>query len=376
MPRSRLGESGAARRFFSDCPAAPALLAVGVVTSEPEEAPPPPPEDGPEAEVPQAPAEAPAPRSPWQRRVQVSLLLAGGAAVVAVYLCFVRAAPSGDEASAGTAVASAAVPLSHPAEATGTQIGDARASSVPAADADEPVKNDHPPRPDKPGKHTVEWVSTRACSTAQIDGLSRQIVAEARCIDANAFARVPGRKNLESEGHVFLYLDAPARDHLLRVLDAHPKRIMKVHSALRTVAQQYLLSRWAAGKRCGIQLANRPGTSNHETGLALDISAHAEWRTALEGEGFRWLGASDRVHFDFVGPGAVHHDGLDVMAFQRLWNRNHPDDTISETGRYDPATEQRLKKSPAAGFPVGARCARGQDVRHASNGGSTQAHAR
>ncbi len=336
--------------------------------------------------MPQAPAGAPAPRSPWQRRVQVALLLAGGAAVVAVNLLFVRAAPSGDEASAATAVASAAVPLSHPGEVTGTQIGDAGASSAPAveadagppSDADEPVKSDHdhPSRTEKPGKHTVEWVSTRACSTAQIDGLSRQIVAEARCIDANAFARVPGRKNLESEGHVFLYLDAPARDHLLRVLDAHPKRTMKVHSALRTVAQQYLLSRWAAGKRCGIQLANRPGTSNHETGLALDISAHAEWRAALEGEGFRWLGASDRVHFNFVGPGAVHHDGLDVMAFQRLWNRNHSDDTIPETGRYNPPTEQRLKKSPAAGFPVGARCARGQDVRHASTGGSAQAHAR
>ncbi len=142
---------------------------------------------------------------------------------------------------------------------------------------------------------------------------------------------------------------------------------MKVHSALRTVAQQYLLSRWAAGKRCGIQLATRPGESNHETGLALDVGASAAWRSALESEGFRWLGSIDRVHFDFIGAGATHHDGLDVRAFQRLWNRNNPDDAITETGRYDAATEQRLKRSPAGGFPIGARHG-GKENRLASGG--------
>jgi hypothetical protein len=205
---------------------------------------------------------------------------------------------------------------------------------------------------------TVEQAAKRACSTAPVEGLSLQIIAEARCLDAKAFTRVPARRNLETNGHVFLYLDAPARDHLLRALDAHPKRVLKVHSALRTVAQQYLLSRWATTKRCGIQLATKPGESNHETGLALDISEPGTWRPALEHEGFRWLGKIDRVHFDFVGPGAAHHQGLDVQAFQRLWNRNHPNDTIAETGRYDVPTEIRLKRSPSGGFPIGARCGR------------------
>jgi hypothetical protein len=240
-----------------------------------------------------------------------------------------------------------------------------------APEAEEPPPGEEP-APEKPGKkpagNTVEKVAARACSTSHVDGLSRQIVAEARCLDAGAFSRVPPRRNLVSEGHVFLYLDAPARDHLLKVLDAHPSRTMKVHSALRTVAQQYLLSRWGAGKRCGVQLATRPGASNHETGLALDVAAHATWRKALESEGFRWLGASDRVHFDYVGPGATHHDGLDVRAFQRLWNRNHPDDAIGESGRYDAATEKRLKKSPAAGFPLGARCGGGHEGPRAGGG--------
>lgn len=317
-------------------------------------------------------------RSSLQRRVQVSLVMIGCAAVVAVNLYVILGGLPRAEAGAASPVGGGAAKLSHHGEQTNLQPADAAAPAVeadagppvlmkgaprPSAEADDPAKGDATPSPDKPSKRTaggtVERVGARSCSTAPIDGLSRQIVAEARCLDANAFALVPSRRNLESAGHVFLYLDAPARDHLLRVLDAHPNRVMKVHSALRTVAQQYLLSRWAAGKRCGIQLATRPGESNHETGLALDISAPAAWQSALESEGFRWLGAIDRVHFDFVGPGAAHHDGLDIQAFQRLWNRNHPGDTIEETGRYDASTEQRLKRSPAGGFPIGARCGRG-----------------
>ena len=301
--------------------------------------------------------------------------MAGGTAVVAVNLYVIQGGSLRSVASTTPPLASgSAGPLAH-GESNGVQLAGPTASSGPGAEvvarpaeadagpaqADEPP-SDERPRSDKAGRRkaggTVESVAKRACSTASIDGLSRQIVAEARCIDANAFARVPVRRNLESAGNVFLYLDAPARDHLLRVLDAHPNRVMKVHSALRTVAQQYLLSRWAAGKRCGIQLATRPGESNHETGLALDVSEHAAWRSALQNDGFRWLGSIDRVHFNFVGPGATHHDGLDVQAFQRLWNRNHAEDTIPETGRYDIPTELRLKKSPSGGFPIGARCGR------------------
>lgn len=212
---------------------------------------------------------------------------------------------------------------------------------------------------------TVSQASSRSCSTSIVEGLSRQIIVQARCEDVDAFASVPARPNLVTGTHVFLYLEATARDRLVRVLDAHPDRTMTVRSALRTVAQQYLLSRWASAKRCGIQLATLPGESNHETGLALDIGDPKAWRPALEQQGFRWLGAIDRVHFDFTGPGVTPHSGLDVLAFQQLWNRNHPDDRIAENGRYGAETEVRLKSSPAAGFPLGPKCS---DVRGA--GGS------
>jgi hypothetical protein len=323
----------------------------------------------------------------WRRQLGLTLAGFGLAAVIAVNVVVMEGTPpSSDAPPAPSGSASAPLPASVPEHAEARVPDDASAPPDGAVaeadgaapdDADEAPAPEEPPpaKPDKRGAGgTVERVAARSCSTAGVDGLSRQIIAEARCVDANAFTRVPSRRNLATSGHVFLYLDAPARDHLVRVLDAHPDRVMKVNSALRTVAQQYLLSRWAAGKRCGIQLATRPGESNHETGLALDLGGHAAWRSALELEGFKWLGSIDRVHFDFAGPGAMHHAGLDVLAFQRLWNRNHPDDTIPESRRYDAQTEIRLKKAPAAGFPIGARCGRGQDGAIAG-GGSARARA-
>jgi len=167
---------------------------------------------------------------------------------------------------------------------------------------------------------------------------------------------VPGRKNLVKGAQVFLFLEAPARDALIRALDGHPNRTLTVNSALRTIPQQYLLSRWAATKRCGITVAAVPGESNHESGLALDVREPGTWRPLLEKEGFKWMGQSDKVHFDFRGGGSVDHTGLDVLAFQRLWNRNHADDKIGETGHFTADTEARLNKAPAGGFAIGPVC--------------------
>lgn len=203
---------------------------------------------------------------------------------------------------------------------------------------------------------TVLEAVSSGCSTASVDGLSRQIIAEGRCIDPDAFAPVPSRKNLTVGSQVFLYLEAPARDALLRVLDENPSKTMVVNSALRTIAQQFILSKWGANKRCGVELAATPGESNHESGLALDIREPGTWRPLLEAEGFKWFGPTDKVHFDYRGAGSVDHTGKDVLAFQRLWNRNHADDPINLTGRFDAETEARMKKSPPGGFPIGAKC--------------------
>ena len=68
---------------------------------------------------------------------------------------------------------------------------------------------------------------------------------------------------------------------------------------------------------------------------------------------FSWLGASDPVHFDYVGPGAVGDKSLGVLAFQRLWNRNNPTDRISTSFQYFKA-EVRSSGDPGA---FSGRCA-------------------
>ncbi len=117
-----------------------------------------------------------------------------------------------------------------------------------------------------------------------------------------------------------------------------------------------------------MRLATPPGGSNHETGLALDIAEAGRWRATLEARDFRWLGSADPVHFDYTAGRATTRP-IDVIAFQRLWNRNHPGDVIAEHGKYDSATEVRLESSPAAGFPLGAHCDRESGGR-AVNAGS------
>jgi hypothetical protein len=233
--------------------------------------------------------------------------------------------------------------------------------------SDEAPSSSGSPTKPAPPKHfaTVQDAAAGSCSTESVDGLSRQIIEQARCIKPNDFVALPKRPNLVMAAHVFPYLEVAARDHLVKALDAHTNAKMTVNSCLRTVAQQYLVSHWSASKSCGVQLATSPGESNHEIGTALDIAEASKWRPALEAEDFKWLGTSDRVHFDYKGTNTSSpHTATDVLAFQKLWNRNHHDDPVNEDGHYTPATEQRLKKAPPSGFPIGASCAKASPQKH------------
>ncbi len=209
---------------------------------------------------------------------------------------------------------------------------------------------------------TVAEAAAASCTTASVKALSQQIIDEAACINADAFVKVPEMANLSVPANVFPYLERPAQEALIEALEANPGKKLSINSMLRTVVQQYLLYRWYQTGKCGISLAAKPGNSNHETGLALDTSDYAAWKTPLKSVGFTWLGSNDKPHFDYKGPGAEDHRGLDVKAFQRLWNRNNPGDKISEDGSYGPQTEARLKKSPASGFAKGAQCEPQKDV--------------
>lgn len=203
---------------------------------------------------------------------------------------------------------------------------------------------------------TVSQAAANSCSTSAVKGLSFQIIEEGNCVKAGAFAPVVLPANASASSNVNLFLEQPARDKLLSALKANPNKSLTINSMLRTVAQQYLLYNWYQNGRCGISLAARPGNSNHETGLAMDVQEYSSWKSIFQGSGFAWLGSSDPWHFDYVGAGAVSHKGLDILAFQRLWNRNNPNDKIAEDGGWGPATESRMKKSPPNGFPIGAQC--------------------
>lgn len=203
---------------------------------------------------------------------------------------------------------------------------------------------------------TVSEAAANSCSTSAVKGLSFQIIEEGNCIKPGAFAPVVLPSNAIASANVNLFLEQPARDKWLSLLKANPNKTLTVNSMLRTVAQQYLLYNWYQNSRCGISLAARPGNSNHETGLAMDVQEYSSWKSLLQSSGFKWLGSSDPWHFDYVGAGAVSHKGLDILAFQRLWNRNNPKDKIAEDGAWGPSTESRMKKSPPGGFAIGAQC--------------------
>ena len=199
---------------------------------------------------------------------------------------------------------------------------------------------------------TVDGAVTASCSTSIVAGLSEQLIAELQCMRPGTFESIRGIPRVSLGTAASEWLQTSAARALRRAV-ARRTATLSINSGLRTIAQQYLLYRWQ-DVRCGISIAAAPGRSNHNGALAIDIESNAAWRSALQAEGFAWLGSSDPVHFDYRGGTDIR--ALSVLAFQRLWNRNHPSDRIAEDGDYGPNTESRLRRSPAAGFPIGPSC--------------------
>lgn len=200
-----------------------------------------------------------------------------------------------------------------------------------------------------------EAVAGGGCSTAVVRPLSEQLIGEIQCLAPGSMARIDDIGGLTLNSTALPWLQTPARDALASAV-ARGGGGLSVNSTLRTLPQQLMLYRWYQAGLCGITLAASPGTSPHESGMAIDTSEYTAWRSDLEASGWRWHGAGDLPHFDYVGGGAMDLEGLSVLAFQRLWNRNHPEDPIAEDGSYGPQTEGRLRRSPAEGFATGAMC--------------------
>ena len=184
--------------------------------------------------------------------------------------------------------------------------------------------------------------------TTRADGLSRQILAEVNNVVPRTLVDCSDL-NIEINARQFPFLQPAAKRALARAISNRGRR-MKINSGYRTCAQQYILRKRYERGICGIGAAAKPGKSNHESGLALDVADYSGWRPYLEAQGWSWYGRvnpRDPWHFDFPGT-PIGNVGL--KAFQSLWNRNHLSDQIDTDGDYGPITDSKLSISPSQGF--------------------------
>jgi hypothetical protein len=194
-----------------------------------------------------------------------------------------------------------------------------------------------------------------------VAGLSKQLTEQVNCIQQGAFKSLAGQPGIRlgDAALVVPYAQKAVVDQLVRIAKDTGDTIY-INSALRTLPQQLLLYNWQdaypGSGGCGITVAAPPGDSNHNGGLAVDISDSSSWIDTFARYNLAWLGAGDPPHFDYVGGGQADIRSASVKAFQILWNINNPNDKIAEDGIWGPGTESRIRNSPAEGFPKGASC--------------------
>jgi len=249
-----------------------------------------------------------------------------------------------------------ALGAAHAACATDVAVDDSAA--LDDDDGDDNVLLSDPDLPDRfvfAGATTVGAVARTACSTAGARGLSEQLLAEVECMRPDTLTSIANVPGVSLGAGVLSQLNKGAASALRAAVAGSS---MSISSATRSTAQQYILYYWYTHGRCTsvVSLAAKPGRSNHESGVAIDVPSYSGWKARLSARGFAWLGSSDPVHFDYRGSGAVDIRPLAVKAFQRLWNRNHPGDRIAEDGVWGNDTASRMDRAPAGGFDIGAQC--------------------
>jgi N-acetylmuramoyl-L-alanine amidase len=147
-------------------------------------------------------------------------------------------------------------------------------------------------------------ISDRRVDTGRVRGLSRQIIVEMNNIVSGVllnFEDLPGL-TLSGGNHLNYYLQAAPKDALRAVLRqgvaAKPNLRMAINSAYRTVVQQHVLRQiYERGHLDLVPLAARPGRSNHEDGMAIDVENYGDWKPYLLNHDWQWQGGNDPVHF-------------------------------------------------------------------------------
>ncbi|EGK90292.1 peptidoglycan-binding protein [Microcoleus vaginatus] len=182
-------------------------------------------------------------------------------------------------------------------------------------------------------------------STAVVNGLSQQLIYQLQLMMPDAFVSFDDL-NVDLLDAAFPYVQSPAKHALQRAIQDRGQT-MQINSAYRTIAQQMLLYNDRFNNSNPVA---PPGASNHQTGLAIDIEDATGWEVYLMRYGWNPL-PGDPPHFDYQGGGTIDLRSKSILAFQQLWNQNHPNERISEDGGFGPQTENALNLSPAPGFP-------------------------
>jgi MYXO-CTERM domain-containing protein len=186
------------------------------------------------------------------------------------------------------------------------------------------------------------------CDTSIVAPLTKQLVAELNCIAPNTMVDFSA-PNIMTSTATQPYLNPDAASALHDAVNGSGM-VISLDSAYRSVAQQYLLYNWWQAGQCGIQIAAKPGSSNHQSGRAIDVPDYNTWKPALTAHGWTWYGSGDVVHFDFLT--APDISSKSVLAFQRLWNKNNPSNQIAEDGQWGPQTAGVMDQTPTTGFPI------------------------
>lgn len=207
-------------------------------------------------------------------------------------------------------------------------------------------------------KEAIEtMILARNVDTGRVSGLSRQIIAQMNTLQTGILINFENLSGISSSGeaHLNLYLQAGAKEALRAALregtTKQPSLKMTINSAYRTVAQQHVLYQTYLRDPKLIPLAAKPGNSNHEDGLAIDVSNYNAWKPYLLAHGWQWQGDRDPVHF-FDRSGRDDVSNLGVKAFQSLWNKYHPEDQMTVDGNFGPQTAVKMDRCPLAGFSL------------------------